>query len=78
MAIIKYYGAIAEATQCNEEHIAVADLNISDCVELLSAKYNLNAFEITVALNQNLVDIDSTIKLTDSDEIALLPPFAGG
>ena len=78
MAVIKYYGAIAEATQCNEEKIIVTDLNVSGCIALINEKYNLNAFEVNVALNQNLVEIDSTIKLNDSDELALLPPFAGG
>ncbi|WP_178987175.1 MoaD/ThiS family protein [Winogradskyella schleiferi] len=78
MAVIKYYGAIAEAVKCSEEQMAVADLNISDCMALLKEKYNLHALEVSIALNQNLVEMDSTIKLTDSDEIALLPPFAGG
>ena len=78
MALIKYFGAIAEAAQCSEEHISVSGLNVSTCLDLLSRKYNLNAFEVNVALNQNLVDVDSTINLNDSDEIALLPPFAGG
>ena len=78
MAVIKYYGAIAEATQCNEEKIIVTDLNVSGCIALINEKYNLNAFEVNVALNQNLVEIDSTINLNDSDELALLPPFAGG
>ncbi|WP_299108474.1 MoaD/ThiS family protein [uncultured Winogradskyella sp.] len=78
MAVIKYYGAIAEETKCSEEQMAVSDLKISDCMALLNKKYNLNAFEVSIALNQNLVEIDSTIKLNDSDELALLPPFAGG
>ena len=78
MAVIKYYGAIAEATQCSEEQIAIKDLNVSGCIALINEKYNLNAFEVNVALNQNLVEIDSTINLNDSDELALLPPFAGG
>lgn len=78
MAVIKYYGAIAEATQCSEEQIAIKDLMVLDCIALLNEKYNLSAFEVNVALNQNLVEIDSTIKLNDSDELALLPPFAGG
>ncbi|WP_299098272.1 MoaD/ThiS family protein [uncultured Winogradskyella sp.] len=78
MAVIKYYGAIAEATKCSEEQLTVSDLKISDCLALLNEKYNLKTFDVSVALNQNLVDIDSTIKLSDNDEIALLPPFAGG
>ncbi|MUU79143.1 MoaD/ThiS family protein [Winogradskyella endarachnes] len=78
MAVIKYFGAIAEVTNCNEEQIEVSDLKVSDCLELLNEKYNLNTIDVSVALNQNLVDRESTIKLSDNDEIALLPPFAGG
>ena len=78
MAIIKYFGAIAEAAQRSEEQMAVTDLNVSDCIALLNEKHNLKTLEVTIALNQNLVAIDSTIKLKDSDEIALLPPFSGG
>ena len=78
MAILKYYGAIAEATNCFEEQISVTNLKVADCVALLNKKYNLNRIQVNVALNKNLVEVDSTIKLKDSDEIAFLPPFAGG
>lgn len=75
---IKYFGAIAEATGITEEKIALEDVEGSK--ELLKAsllgKYQaIGDLSFQIAVNQSL---DSTDELKDGDEVALLPPFAGG
>ncbi len=78
MVIIKYFGAIAEVTQCNEEKISVTDLKISDLIDLLCSRYDLKEDQMHFALNQNLVHLNSDTIIKDGDELALLSPFSGG
>lgn len=75
---VKYFGEIAEATSCQEEQLVTQSDKLSDLIEELSNKYNLNRFPLIVALNQNIVDLDEDIKVNNNDELAILPPFAGG
>jgi len=73
---LKYFGQIAEVTQKEEEQLNVTVASISELLELLHSKYNgLKNKDFKVAQNQELVSIDTKIT---GDEIALLPPFAGG
>ena len=78
MATIKYFGVIAEATQCSEEQMTIDGLSVSGLLELLNTKYDLKGVDVRVALNQSLVDQNSEKTIGDNDELALLPPFAGG
>ena len=72
---IKYFGLIAEVTQCNEEEFEFSG-NVSELREALFQKYEtLNHKDFQVAQNQVLVANETEITET---EIALLPPFAGG
>lgn len=73
---IKYFGLLTEVTNCEEETIDFSGRYISDMLETLYAKYsNLKDKDFQVAQNQELVSIET--KLT-SNELVLLPPFAGG
>jgi len=75
--IIKYFGLVAEAADKSEE---VLELNGALTASELKAQC-LNGLAIAdkdsvqIAVNQNL---DDTITINDGDEVALLPPFAGG
>jgi molybdopterin synthase sulfur carrier subunit len=75
---VKYFGEIAEATNCNEEQISPESNNLSDLMEKLSKKYDLDRFPLIIALNQNIVDPNDHININNNDELAILPPFAGG
>ncbi|WP_108425328.1 MoaD/ThiS family protein [Flagellimonas amoyensis] len=74
---IKYFGLVAEAANKFEE---VMELNGELTARELK-EHCLNGLSITdkdsvqIAVNQNL---DDQITLKDGDEVALLPPFAGG
>lgn len=73
---IKYFGQIAEVTQVEYEQFDFNKNSVSELIEVLFNKYpELKTKDFKVALNQELVDVDTQIT---GGEIALLPPFAGG
>lgn len=74
---VKYFGLVAEATEKPEE---VLEFNGPlTALELKAQCLNGLAIadkdSVQIAVNQNL---DDQITLKDGDEVALLPPFAGG
>ncbi len=72
---IKYFGLLAEVTQCNEEEFEFSG-NVSELREALFQKYEtLTKKDFQIAQNQVLVTNETVIT---EPEIALLPPFAGG
>ncbi|WP_445955644.1 MoaD/ThiS family protein [Yeosuana sp.] len=73
---IKYFGQLAEVTNCEEETIPFSGHLISEVIELLNLKYSeLKNKDFQVAQNHELVSIETKVT---GNEIALLPPFAGG
>ncbi|MCD2257738.1 MoaD/ThiS family protein [Psychroserpens luteolus] len=73
---IKYFGMLAEVTECAEETITFSESTVSELLKMLLAKYPaLEKKEFQVAQNQTLVSEDAQIL---NSEIVLLPPFAGG
>jgi len=73
---IKYFGLLAEVTQCTEEVIDFSELSVSELLDVLFEKYpNLKDKDFQVAQNQKIVSKDTHIS---EHEIALLPPFSGG
>lgn len=75
---IKCFGLLAEAMKKEEtmitlkENATVLELKVA----LLSTFPSLEGKEFKVAVNKNIVTEERTI--LPSDELALLPPFAGG
>jgi len=74
---IKYFGAIEEVTGIARESVS---LDSSDSLEaikqqLLSKYPGLEQLSFQIAVNQSLAD-SATLK--NGDEVAFLPPFAGG
>ena len=75
--MVKYFGLVAEAAEKSEE---VMELN-GELTALELKEQCLNGLSISdkdsvqIAVNQNL---DDKTTLKDGDEVALLPPFAGG
>lgn len=76
---VKYFGIIAEFTHKKEE-IFILDANTNSIHSL--QKYieelypDIQNDSYSLALNQKLTNRDES--LNNKDEIALLPPFAGG
>ncbi|MDW5287672.1 MoaD/ThiS family protein [Formosa sp. PL04] len=78
MITIKYFGMLAEHTKCSEEHLEFKAVTLSELLKDLNIKYQFNPKSFHVALNQKLIQDSEDITLQIQDEIALLPPFAGG
>lgn len=75
---IKYFGLIAEKTGTNKEVINLDgdEYDLEILKERCYSKYDLSDIQsIQVAVNQSL---ETTGSLKDGDEVAFLPPFAGG
>ena len=74
---VKYFGMIAEAAGRTEEVLDV--VSGTSAIELKDQqvqKYQIQDPEsVQLAVNQNL---DNKVELNEGDEVAFLPPFAGG
>lgn len=74
---LNYFGMIAEATNIQQEKIDIDVQTINDLKLKLVEKYPaITKLNYQFAVNQNIVEND--FQLSNGDEIALLPPFAGG
>jgi molybdopterin converting factor small subunit len=73
---ILFFGALVEVTKVSS--MVLNDVTKSDdVIELLHKKFPLLChYKFSLALNQNFLADNKT--LHDGDELALLPPFAGG
>lgn len=76
---INYFGMIAEKTAVNKEELSLENklLTVEKLNNVLHGKYPaLKTINYKIAVNQTLAD--ASLLLNENDEIALLPPFAGG
>jgi molybdopterin converting factor subunit 1 len=75
---IKYFGMIAETTGIKEETIELSiNSNLNNLKDIVFEKYTaLEDMSFNIALNHSLQV--GNIELNENDEIAFLPPFAGG
>jgi molybdopterin synthase sulfur carrier subunit len=76
---LKYFGSLADITQLKEEQFTFDQETISVSAlksKIESSYQNIQNICYTIAVNQTMSDLKSTIK--DQDVIAFLPPFAGG
>jgi len=75
---VLYFGMIAETVQKNnEELIFENEVSITQLKDSLKEKYSaLQKMSFQIALNQKIVPEETIIE--NHNEIAILPPFAGG
>lgn len=74
---IIYFGMIAEATEKQQEELKLPANSVDMLNIELQNKYpKMTIMNYQFAVNKNMVDKE--FKLTDGDEVAVLPPFAGG
>jgi molybdopterin synthase sulfur carrier subunit len=74
---IKYFGMTAEASGKEEEELLNHYSSIQELKEALFVKYpNLEKMNFKIAVNHTMIKAD--YDLIGNEEIALLPPFAGG
>ena len=41
-------------------------------------QYKLEKFSVNISVNHKIINLNQPYKIKNSDEIAILPPFAGG
>jgi len=75
---LKYFGEIAEIAKCFEEEINQNEKSLSSLLQYIQNKYKLDSDYLIIAVNQKQVENIDSIFLKENDEVALLPPFAGG
>ena len=71
---VKCFGMVAEALKSD-----VIELNVSKLSEVEAAllkKTEISNLQYRIAVNHELVS--GEMELTENDEVAILPPFAGG
>ena len=74
---VKYFGMIVEWSQEDKSQIEVEGSSVDELRSaLVQAIPQLKTITYQIAVNQKLVTTD--IDLSEDDEIAILPPFAGG
>ena len=72
---ITFFGPMIDATGKETEHLDVS--STMELKELLDIKYpETKGINYTISVNQEI--LDENVLFSDSDEIAVLPPFAGG
>jgi len=78
MLTVYYFGEIADKTGLTSEKMDPQEQQISVILQALKEKYALQNGEFQVAVNHELIDLSQDLKVTETDEIALLSAFAGG
>ena len=78
MIIVNYFGNIAEVAQSDSESLEGNSMKLSELLDMLESKYSIAQFPFQVAVNRKIVSKQLDLTISDSDEVALLPPFAGG
>ena len=74
---VNYLGMLVDQTGKNEEQISLSDNRISTLDRALKEKYPiLKELPYNIVVNHEVAP--SNLELQLNDEIALLPPFAGG
>lgn len=74
---LKYFGMIAEATSKENEVVNFDKSTTNDLIDELVKEYpNIKNLNYKIAVNQSIVA--DNYELKENDEIAILPPFAGG
>lgn len=78
MITVKYFGAIAEKTNSKSEEFLFSELPLSQLLDSLEKKHQWSSMTFSVAVNKTIITNAENCMLKSNDEVALLPPFAGG
>ncbi|MDB4297274.1 MoaD/ThiS family protein [Flavobacteriaceae bacterium] len=76
---IKYFGMLVEDTKTTEEilNFDTKSITIKELKKFICKRYRgLESKTYNIAINQKIAGYNDLI--TDGNELALLPPFAGG
>ena len=77
MALVTFYGEAAECVGAQQLDWKEASITAKELLERLVTEYpKLADIQVKVAINDELSLLDATISPTD--QVSILPPFAGG
>jgi molybdopterin synthase sulfur carrier subunit len=75
---IHYFGEIADITGKTTDDVVLKNASVAELLSYLQSTYKLLADDIHIAINHQLVSKEKDTQLNETDEIAVLSPFAGG
>jgi molybdopterin synthase sulfur carrier subunit len=75
---VHYFGEIADVTGKTTDNIVLNNASVAELLSYLQTTYKLLADDIHIAINHQLVSKEKDTQLNETDEIAVLSPFAGG
>ncbi len=74
---VKYFGMIAEWVGSSENELEFSGITVADLKSQLEGSYSeLKGISFQVAVNHQIAPMDQ--ELNENDELAIMPPFAGG
>lgn len=74
---VKYFGMIAEWVGTSENELEFSGTSVADLRNHLENNHSeLKGISYQVAVNHTISGVELTLK--EQDEVAVLPPFAGG
>lgn len=79
MIKVLYFGQIADQLGREADQFDFEVLTVADFHRVLLSKHSLKGVLFSIAINQKIVDkADTSLLIRSMDEVAILPPFAGG
>jgi molybdopterin converting factor small subunit len=73
---VLFFGALSEISGREQQTIELSG-NLGDLLNIINSENpELGNTRFSIAVNQEISPVDK--ELSDGDEVALLPPFAGG
>ncbi len=75
---VKYFGEVEERTGTSDEVLPKEVSSLVQLLDFLRTRYGIETETIKVAVNHSLVTMENDIALKETDELAILSPFAGG
>lgn len=78
---ILFFAIVKDLTGKKEDRFCVPSVvKGSSLLDLIIKEYHLDTVRnnVILAVNEDWVDLDSTLTLKDSDEVAVIPPLSGG
>ena len=78
MLEVQYFGEIEDKAGKAKEMLPAEVKTVKGLLAYLKSAYSIEETGMQIAINHTLVDLKEEILLSNTDEIAILSPFAGG
>jgi len=75
---VYYFGEIADIIGKTTDDLVLKNASVSELLSYLQSTHKLLVDDIHIAVNHQIVSKEKDTQLNETDEIAVLSPFAGG